>query len=71
MSVHESRARRSVTPGSSQMGPWRACMNSGDAKWPLSVGCSSKYSAPESRPALSSEMVRSTRRLACCNSRWC
>eukprot|EP00965_Chrysotila_dentata_P142471 4709929-Pleurochrysis_carterae.AAC.1 len=38
---HESRACRSVMQGKSQMGPWRACKNSGDATCPLSAGCSS------------------------------
>eukprot|EP00965_Chrysotila_dentata_P182458 6024748-Pleurochrysis_carterae.AAC.1 len=46
-------------------------MKSGDDKCPLSAGCSSRYSAPESRAALSSEAVRSARRFACCSSRWC
>eukprot|EP00965_Chrysotila_dentata_P211207 6186341-Pleurochrysis_carterae.AAC.1 len=71
MRAHESHACKSVMHGRSQMGPWRACMNSGEDMCPLSAGCSSRYSAPESRPALSNEAVRSTRRLACCSSRCC
>eukprot|EP00965_Chrysotila_dentata_P136059 4498429-Pleurochrysis_carterae.AAC.2 len=53
------------------MGPCRACRNSGDAMCPLSAGCSRRYSEPASRPARRSDTVRSTRRLACCSSRWC
>eukprot|EP00965_Chrysotila_dentata_P087181 2878185-Pleurochrysis_carterae.AAC.4 len=51
MCVQESRAWRSVAAGKSQMGPWRACRNSGDAMCPLSAGCSRRYSDPASRPA--------------------
>eukprot|EP00965_Chrysotila_dentata_P138949 4595319-Pleurochrysis_carterae.AAC.2 len=69
MDAHESRACRSAMHGKDQMGPCRACMKSGDAKCPLSAGCLSKYSAPESRAARSNEAVRSTRRLACWSSR--
>eukprot|EP00965_Chrysotila_dentata_P162023 5350335-Pleurochrysis_carterae.AAC.1 len=69
MNAHESRARKSATRGSSHTGPWRACMKSGDEMCPLSAGCSSRYSAPESRAARSRDVVRSTRRLACCSSR--
>eukprot|EP00965_Chrysotila_dentata_P101990 3366406-Pleurochrysis_carterae.AAC.2 len=71
MGVHESRACKSAMHGKSQMGPCRACMNNGEATCPLSAGCSSRYSAPESRPARSKEAVRSTRRLACWSSRGC
>eukprot|EP00965_Chrysotila_dentata_P056730 1882316-Pleurochrysis_carterae.AAC.1 len=71
MREQESRACRSVIEGKSQMGPCRACRNSGDARWPLSAGCSKRYSEPASRPARRSDAVRSTRILACCSSRWC
>eukprot|EP00965_Chrysotila_dentata_P255799 6212343-Pleurochrysis_carterae.AAC.2 len=55
--------------GMSQTGPWRACRNSGDATWPLSAGCSRRYSEPASRPARRSDAVRSTRMFACSSSR--
>eukprot|EP00965_Chrysotila_dentata_P095348 3151960-Pleurochrysis_carterae.AAC.1 len=71
MHEQESRACRSDMDGKVQMGACRACRNNGDATWPLSAGCSRRYSEPASRPARRSQAVRSTRMLACCNSRWC
>eukprot|EP00965_Chrysotila_dentata_P060487 2004856-Pleurochrysis_carterae.AAC.4 len=64
MEAQESRAWSSLMDGMSQIGAWRACMNSGEATWPLSAGCSRRYSEPASRPARSSEAVRSTSMLA-------
>eukprot|EP00965_Chrysotila_dentata_P139412 4610015-Pleurochrysis_carterae.AAC.2 len=46
---------RSAIDGKSQIGPCRACRNSGEARWPLSAGCSSRYSEPASRPARRSD----------------
>eukprot|EP00965_Chrysotila_dentata_P198216 6178655-Pleurochrysis_carterae.AAC.2 len=71
MCAHESRAWSSLMDGISHMGPCRACKNNGDATWPLSAGCSKRYSEPASRPARRSDAVRSTKRFACCSSRWC
>eukprot|EP00965_Chrysotila_dentata_P046721 1551377-Pleurochrysis_carterae.AAC.1 len=53
-----------------------ACVQLGNTRqepdWPVSrVHKERRYSAPESRPALRSDAVRSASRFACCSSRWC
>eukprot|EP00965_Chrysotila_dentata_P009285 302603-Pleurochrysis_carterae.AAC.9 len=69
--AHSSRDRRSATAGMSQIGPCRLCKKRGDAKCPLSEGCSRRYSAPASRAARTRDTVRCTSRFACSSSRRC